>query len=365
MSRKETKIFRDLKREVIDQDFCLRCGACVASCPVDSLEFEVDTPSLKDRCIACGYCYAQCPELVSDEKLKKKFFGESSSSKIGPYMEAFSGRANSSSVKKSAQDGGVVTALLVSLLKEGWIDGAALMDRDSEWRPQPRVAKTKKSMIECAGTKYTPGPILTALREAVDVHGLEKIALVGTPCQIKGFRNMEFGKKPFKKISEKVVLTIGLFCTKSFTYEGLIEKVVVDQLGIDLRKISKFDIKGKNLTIYLKDGEEEKVPLREIGEFALKPCGTCMDFSGELADISVGSVGSPAGWSTTILRTERGKEAFDLGRKSKAYEIKELDEVKPGMSLVEKLSNIKRKKSEKKIGEYRKREGGSLPSKYE
>ena len=31
-----------------------------------------------------------------------------------------------------------------------------------------------------------------------------------------------------------------------------------------------------------------------------------MDFTSEQSDISVGSVGSPDGWSTIILRTEKG-----------------------------------------------------------
>jgi coenzyme F420 hydrogenase subunit beta len=47
---------------------------------------------------------------------------------------------------------------------------------------------------------------------------------------------------------------------------------------------------------------------------ALKGCDECADFLGRGADLSVGSVGSMAGWSSVLVRTERGRLALDNAR---------------------------------------------------
>ena len=51
----------------IDQDKCIRCGACVSVCPMGLFRRESDDqlPTLingaEDLCIACGHCTAGCP----------------------------------------------------------------------------------------------------------------------------------------------------------------------------------------------------------------------------------------------------------------------------------------------------------------
>ena len=45
-----------------------------------------------------------------------------------------------------------------------------------------------------------------------------------------------------------------------------------------------------------------------------KGCDECADFLGRSADISVGSVGSMNGWTSVIIRTERGRLAFQAAR---------------------------------------------------
>ncbi|MGA8726822.1 MAG: Coenzyme F420 hydrogenase/dehydrogenase, beta subunit C-terminal domain, partial [Acidimicrobiales bacterium] len=47
---------------------------------------------------------------------------------------------------------------------------------------------------------------------------------------------------------------------------------------------------------------------------ALKGCDECADFLGRGADLSVGSVGSMDGWSSVLVRTERGRRALDNAR---------------------------------------------------
>ena len=44
-----------------------------------------------------------------------------------------------------------------------------------------------------------------------------------------------------------------------------------------------------------------------------------MDFTSELSDISVGSVGSEEGWSTIIVRTDKGLELLKNAEKDEYY----------------------------------------------
>jgi len=69
----------------------------------------------------------------------------------------------------------------------------------------------------------------------------------------------------------------------------------------------------------------------------LANCGTA-----ELADISVGPVGSEEGWSTVFTRTERGEEIVK-GALEKGYsEVKEIEE--KGLGLIRGLGERKRER---------------------
>lgn len=52
----------------------------------------------------------------------------------------------------------------------------------------------------------------------------------------------------------------------------------------------------------------------------------CMDYTAELADISVGSVGSEEGWSTVFVRTEKGEEVVESAVEKGYVEVKEIED---------------------------------------
>jgi len=111
------------------------------------------------------------------------------------------------------------------------------------------------------------------------------------------------------------VLTIALMCTKSFDYEGLVLRKLRDERGVDLDRVSKIDvIRGKMIVEY-RDGElAVDEPVKAFHGVALKGCDECADFLGRSADLSVGSVGSMDGWTSVLVRTERGRLAFEKAR---------------------------------------------------
>ncbi|KXB02865.1 hypothetical protein AKJ45_03190 [candidate division MSBL1 archaeon SCGC-AAA261F19] len=338
---KAKKIFGHLKSE-IHMNLCANCYACMAVCPTGSIKLKGGRPVLKGRCSACGLCYDQCPQLKSDGEIKRRIFGEMDPSVMGPYKKAYFGRANSPEIMTVAQNGGIVTCLLASLLDSGYVDGCVVMDNDSKWRPIPRVAISKEDLIECAGRKYTPGPILAGARDARELYYLEEMALVGTPCQVKALRCMASDKIEARKITNYVKLIVGLFCIKLLTYEGLFE-ALKDRFDISLSNVAKFDMNGERFIVYQKGGPKLELALNELKQFSFYPCNLCKDFTAELSDISVGGTGSPEGYSTVLTRTKVGEQALEIGMRSGACEA-ELLEVDPGIEPVKKISSQKKQR---------------------
>ena len=169
-----------------------------------------------------------------------------------------------------------------------------------------------------------------------------KLAYVGLPCQLQALRKLQlFSKEIGQDWANSVSLTIGLFCRENWAYTCF-RALVEDDYGVKLSEVEKFDIK-KGKVIALRNGEVVlEIPLPETKPYVRVGCQVCLDFSAELADISVGAVGSPAKYSTVIVRTKRGMELLRGAEREGYVEVKHISEVKPGTKLVLKLTKEKR-----------------------
>jgi coenzyme F420 hydrogenase subunit beta len=143
-----------------------------------------------------------------------------------------------------------------------------------------------------------------------------RIAVVGTPCEIQGIRAMQARRWPTGAHRiDSVVLAIALLCTKSFDYRGLMLDLLQKDRGIDIERVSKVDVIRGRMIVEYRDGElAVDEPIKNFHGAALKGCDECADFLGRSADLSVGSVGSIDGWSSVLVRSERGHRALDNAR---------------------------------------------------
>ncbi|MBA7502470.1 hypothetical protein ES706_01058 [subsurface metagenome] len=342
------KVFNDLINEVTTPGYCISCGACVASCPFVCLTMEGGIPVLKKACVNCGICYGECPQVIDSRQLEQKIFGRKASDEevFGVYQQALSIEARSSDIKARAQDGGAVTALLASLIEGGFIDGAIVMGVGPlPWQPTPRVAMARNELIECAGTKYAMGPLFLGLRDAVDLHYCSRVAVVGTPCQITASRRMQLSELTNRRLGGTIVLHLGLFCEHAFEYEKFFRGIIQTQLRTPLPEVVKFDIKRGRFIIYRRHKPRRELALEAVQRYVCQSCKVCMDFAAELADISVGSDGSPIGRSTVLIRTQTGSEAFDITRRFRELDVLELEKVKPGIEAIRKTSKEKKLKA--------------------
>jgi coenzyme F420 hydrogenase subunit beta len=93
-----------------------------------------------------------------------------------------------------------------------------------------------------------------------------------------------------------------------------------------------------------KKGLAHEVKIEETDAFTFKGCGPCFDFASELADISVGSVGSGEGWSTVLTRTDVGEKLYASALAAGVIQEKAVSE--KGLALAKRLAVNKGKRFE-------------------
>ena len=310
--------FWDLEKAVIDADRCVQCGVCVAACPTDSIGIgEDDLPELVKMCTGCSLCWDFCPRGGLQYESTWKITGGESVEGMGRVEESYTARV--SQRIDGVQDGGFVSALLISLLEAGEIDGALLAraSASERWKGEAFLATTPEEVRACAGSFYNQTLALGHVDfEDYDLPPNPRVAVVGTPCEIEGIKAMQ--ARPWTWGSSKVeaiTLTIALLCTKSFNYEKLMLEEIRDKRNVDLDSVGRVDvIRGKMIVQDLEGVTIFEEPIRDFHGAALKGCDECADFMGYAADISVGSVGSADGYSSVLLRSEEGLAAFDSVR---------------------------------------------------
>lgn len=265
---------------------------------------------------------------------------------FGKYREVMTARATDPNILGRAQDGGTVTALLCYALEKGFIDGAVLTRRGKRWVPEQYVATTKEEIMESSGSVYALSPSLFQLKEAVRERALERIAYVGLPCQIQALRKMQLYPFGARGVGERIALAIGIFCYENFPPEGL--RAVAEGLcDVPLEDVEKIHIIGGKFKI--EKNRRSEVPLKNASQYIQDGDRICSDLVSEYADISVGSVGSEPGWNTVFARTSKGMGFFDKARVAAVVETKDIEQVQPGLKVLEKLSLDKKNRAKKNI----------------
>jgi coenzyme F420 hydrogenase subunit beta len=239
-------------------------------------------------------------DLIKD--IEGSIMGWGRKESIGSYRRIVAARTKDTEIERTCQNGGVVTTLLLYALESTLIDGALVVGRDT-WAPVACIATTGDEIVRAAGTKYGVVPVLKELRAAVVDHGLSKICVVGSPCHIQSVRYLKHKGLP---LASSVKLTVGLFCRENYEYTCLAQKVRAK--GMDMQRADKLDMSDE-FNIYA--GEKKlSLSVTEVKSCVPRHCLVCQDFAAELADIAIGSGGSLEGWSTMIIRTEKGEEVF-------------------------------------------------------
>jgi coenzyme F420 hydrogenase subunit beta len=332
MGKPRPKSFGNLIVEVVRAGSCTFCGACVAVCPEGVLELQTEETSL------------------DVENVEREVFGRKrkEKEKLGVMLEACFARTLDPEISTVSQDGGAVTAILENLIQEKNVGCAVVStcDRNLPWKPFPSIATDRKTIVLGAGTKYTPSPTLIGLVKAAQDFKGKQVAVVGTPCQLRAIRQIQTSSEISSEIIPENLFTIGLFCMESYSYESLIGEFLQAK-GVNPTEVTKFAIKKGRFLVYSNGEERINVPLKEVKSHVRKACHLCRDFTAELADLSVGSVDAPPGWSTLILRNQKALDAVLDAEKAGRLEVRKIPNPEETLKVTQRLSERKGQHSEK------------------
>ncbi|MDP8203735.1 MAG: Coenzyme F420 hydrogenase/dehydrogenase, beta subunit C-terminal domain [Candidatus Tenebribacter mawsonii] len=323
MLSKKILSFDNLIAEVVDQNLCNRCEGCVSFCSangISALKIGKDGyPEYldKDKCMEGGICYLICPKTIElEEEISEKYNWKYP---LGQWQDIFSARSTDSVIREAATDGGIVTSLLLYMLENNVIDGAIVSRRTENCGRIPMIAKNRAELLEATGSFWSEAthldelgnvysscfPVIKVIKESAE-KDMKRLALVGTPCQIKAIRKMQaMNIVP----SHLIVFTIGLFCMQCFTLDDLVKQEFAKKHNLKIEDVGKVNIKDK-LILHMKSGLKIHIPLEEVEQIAHDACLACSDFANDYADISAGGLGSEDGYTSIIVRNSIGKQIY-------------------------------------------------------
>ncbi|MDQ3931738.1 MAG: Coenzyme F420 hydrogenase/dehydrogenase, beta subunit C-terminal domain [Actinomycetota bacterium] len=347
--------WRELYREVVDTGLCTGCAACVMACPQDVLGYTAEYLPVQigegmgaDQCVTgdrgCDICTRACPRFRAWEaEFDQELFGRSRlpDEVYGIARSVLLARAADPRVLEAGQDGGLVSVLLIWGLETGRIDGALtskIVAQRGPFDAEPVLATTAADVLATAGSRYTYSANPLAMKEA-DEQRLKSIALVGMSCQAS--INGSVSARGVNKYRRKIALTVGLLCSKTFTYEG--QRQVLAAHGIDIAEVAKVNVKGRFM-VWTRDGGYHEIPLKELHPYTRPGCRLCPDFAAEHADISTGGIGRDHDWTLAIVRTARGEEWMREVVEAGRVEVKPAETDELAMSLLTKLSEKSRQR---------------------
>ena len=179
-----------------------------------------------------------------------------------------------------------------------------------------------------------------------------RIAMVGTPCEIMAASKLQH------YTDSPIDVKLGLFCMENFSYKYF--ENLLKEYDLKMEDIEKFQITKGFVFLSLKTRETVKIPISIAKRIIRKNCNICAELTSETSDISIGSIGSDEGWSTLIVRTEKGAEIVNGALDQKFIEAKELTD-----SQFDLLNRLAENKINKNMEEIEKREFLARPVLYQ
>lgn len=348
--------FKRLNQDVVARGICAMCYGCVCFCSANDLNVltiqdHKPTYYRESDCLKCGICHLICPRTNDlDAALKSKYEFHPP---LGHIESVRCLQTTDDDVRAVCCDGGVGTSLLQFLLDTNRIDGAIVSKREGLWNNKPMIATTFQDLLECAGSSLSHSASISDMGNLTTyasilnvVQGsrrldLTKLAVIGTPCQIETIRKMQMLRiVP----SHLVHYTIGLFCFENFLLQEDGRRYLEAEIGAPLSQIRKINLK-ENFIVNLADGRTHHIDLEGLGPIVRPECLACVDFSNYASDISLGGLGSPDGYTTTVGRSKAGQRIINEAI-SQGY-LRELPIVRDRvLEVIEKMASRKRKRWE-------------------
>ena len=330
MHEKKNKLiaFNELERRIIEPGFCTLCGACEAACPVHAIKVEHGKPHRLHDCSehldSCPICYDICPhtDALLFETLRFVADAPNRRESLGYYRKILLAHATNPTLRDASKSGGVVSALLHFAINQKIIDSAIVSEASSRVpiKVKPSISLVPDDMLSAVDAKVVPSAVAEAFGRAVFEHGKARIAFVGIPCHILALRKLEAWQH---KLTANLRITIGLFCLWTFSLARLLEYLLHEH-NIAANEIQNVDLTA-NEYIVTTENRVVRIPLSEVKSHIMNSCRTCVDFTSELADLSIGGATPLKDWSIVIIRTKEGEAFFNRAVKEGVITTKKIE----------------------------------------
>ena len=306
---------------IVAEKKCMSCGACSGFCPKSAIRMSyIDEEGLfkpiidHAHCVECGICLKCCPAI---DHWKKDAI-------IGEYKELLLAHSTNGTVRHWSTSGGVINELIRFLLEKNIVDRVLMAGFD------------KNSKIETSGywitkhndlknnprnyaSRYVVVPLLEKLQ---DYDEAEKIAVVGTPCQIRAICNRG-------GVSATKIFRIGITCSGGMSYKATEQYKQIQHCKTGKMYYRGDGWPGKNSL----QENEMTIEFDHLGSlfevmfssqiFKNPACRECHDHFAEYADISLCDfwnseerIKEKEGNSCVIVRSEQAKKVVDQMIKS-------------------------------------------------
>lgn len=329
-------------------DLCVSCEICASVCPNHAIIMEYQSgqflPKINEtECNSCGICLKICPGINLDVKNTGYF-----EDLLGCNLESYIAYSKNSEIRKESTSGGLITSLIVELIRKKKFDIAFVLNFDNfSHRLEP--ATTTDEVINAAKSKYIPASVYEIIK-ALEKKDNRKYVIVGTSCQICGIKN--FIKE--YDIKESNLLFLGLFCDRTLNFNIL--RYFEDTYAKLREDLVKLDYRNKELNgypgdckLYFDSGRSlfvnRNVRLQLKEYFQLNRCLFCHDKLNRLVDISFGDCYlktkmDKEGKSSVIIRTKKGKKIFDDFSYLFELESISVNKIAESQNLSEKKQNL-------------------------
>ena len=305
LSRMTSTLNHNKIQQVVDNDMCIACGACIEACDKNKIipayneyrgcnEVQIlDTTA----CLNCDTgCESVCPSIEVD--FQKLIPEHSNLSRDGNYISVHIGYSPKNQFNGVSSSGGTLREITHFFLDKGI--PVLCLSAESELadgKYNARMIYTMDEMERIPGSIYHSISFSDAI---VQIRKVEKCALVAIPCHLEGILNYIHLKEP--SLLKKIVFKAGIICGWMYSdhsylafskFHGIDEKITsIGYRGED--RIGKLKFYTNRNLLYFSRSVFNT--LHELISYKASystdvnrlRCRSCQDHLNFLSDVSVG-----------------------------------------------------------------------------
>ncbi len=342
--------------EVVKSGLCVGCGICAFADPVGEMIFSQkrgqNIPLLTNGNINDELAFAVCPgkgyKII--EESRNLYNGSKYDPDLGYIYNKYAACSTDREVLKNASSGGIMSQIAIYLLENKIIDRVLTthFKYESGVSTVCILARNKTEILQSQGSKYCPVDLSLAVREIKSND--YKVAIIGTPCQIAGIRNIQ---KIDEEFNRKIFITIGNFCGGIKKFNNI--NLIASRKGINPSGITFFRFRGNgqpgSMLIKEDSGKMIEIPYpKYVGLTGISKhlrCHLCVDATGELVDIACGDawlprfLQDPDPWSVLITRNKKADDLIQDMKKLNLVTTKSISSQEIKQSQHENLTSKK------------------------